>query len=293
MASRLALVFDDGPTSDRSLVAPVLDAYDAPATFAVVPTWLGAENHLTTDGVRALADAGHEIATHGHRHRRLQAMPLAADVAPGDEWLAVDGRVAPDDSVRLLVGDTHEITDGDRRREVTVAALEEGRVGLDAPVDAAFDASATVLRPTESTIRDELAGGRDAVDDLGVDPRTVVFPYDRADGRAMRIARRTHDVVANAAVRSLPNLPGRDPTDLRRFYLETDHLRPAEIETYLDRIVETDGIGILAGHSAWETVTADRIEMVLAGARGRDIDLVRCDELAGIRCQTGDGPAGR
>lgn len=281
----LVLVFDDGTVADRETVLPVLAAADVPAVFAVVPTWLGADGHLDAEDVRMLDEAGHEIAAHGRRHRYLQGHGLARDAAAGDDRLSLEGgHVFPGEAHGVLAGDAREVVAGERAERVevadTVTVDGSAAVVLERPLDGAFAGTETVVRPTEDTVHDEVVGVRDALRALGIDPGTFVFPYDAADVRAWTLAREHYDVVANAAVRSLPNPPSRPLTDLRRWYLETDHLAPPDLADYLDAVAEGDGLGVLAGHAAWDTVTPERVRRVLAAARERDIRVTTFERIA-------------
>jgi len=74
-APLVALTFDDGP--DPAYVPRFLKALgDARATFFV----LGEKVRRHPDLVRALADAGHEVACHGDNHRNLGTMMPRATV---------------------------------------------------------------------------------------------------------------------------------------------------------------------------------------------------------------------
>jgi len=274
--SRLVLVFDDGAAADYEQIRPVLAEAGVPACFAVVPAWVGTDGHLTAEQVTELAERGHEIAAHGRCHRYLQAQGLAADADAGDRRVRVSGPVRAGD-VGVRSGDRYEITDGERTavRELadTGETEDSGHVEFETPLERAFDAGKAVFRPTEAVLRDEILGAREDFRDLGERPDTFVFPYDAADPRAWLAARERYDAVANAAVRSLPNPPGTPPTEYRRYYLETDHLAAAEIETYLDALAEAGGVGVLAGHSAWESVPPERVARVIELARERGIDV--------------------
>lgn len=281
---RLALVFDDGYASDRDELWPVLREHDAPACFAVVPEWLDEEGHLTVDELGTLVDAGSEVVAHGRRHRYLQAQPLAAAVEPGDERVRLGGGREAEHS--LTAGDEYELVDDGRSTTVTVSAFEDGQAGPVATlpdgaggVDEPFRAGETALRPTADVIEDEVGGVLGDFGGLGHEPASFVFPYDAADARAWRTAREHYDVVANAAVRSLPNPPATDPTNLRRYYLETDALTRPEIGTYLDAVAE-GRTGVLAGHSDWETVPPERVSWTIRAARERGIEVVTLSDLA-------------
>jgi peptidoglycan/xylan/chitin deacetylase (PgdA/CDA1 family) len=287
---RLVVVFDDGYAEDNDLLCPVLERLEVPAVLAVVPTWLGDEDHLTVAQLRELADAGWEVAAHGRGHRYCQAHPLAADAGAGDDRLALGGgHVFPDGDGGVLVGDELEATDGETTERVEVAATTpvdgsdggQAHVELATALDGAFDAADTVVRPTMDLLGDELLGGREALREMGFDPSTLVFPYDAASVRAWRLAREAFDVVADAAVRSLPNPPGTPLTNLRRWYLETSHHRPAETADYLDAVAEQGGLGVLAGHSARETVTAERVQQVVEMARERGVEMTTFESLDG------------
>lgn len=276
---RLVLVFDDGYATDHEQLLPVLRERDAPATVAVVSGWLGDEGHLEVDQLGDLTDAGWEVLAHGRRHRYLQAHHLAADVASGDGQVTVAaGHVFPGEEHGTFPGDRYELTDGERTVEVRlgealVAGEETVALGVEGEIGAVFDGDETVLRPADATLEDEIEDVREEFADLGADPATFVFPYDAADARAWDLAAETYDAVANAAVRSLSNPPGTAPTNYRRYYLERTHLRRAEIETYLDGVAERGGLGILAGHSAWDSVTPERVAFVVDAARERGIDV--------------------
>lgn len=73
-ASAIAITFDDGCQTDMSIAAPMLREAGFGATFFVVPGFLGRPGYLTAAGVRALAEQGFEIGSHGMTHRFLTAL---------------------------------------------------------------------------------------------------------------------------------------------------------------------------------------------------------------------------
>lgn len=275
---RLALVFDDGYATDYEQLRPILREADASACFAVVPAWLGNDDHLTEDQLRTLADEGHEVVSHGRRHRFLQAHELVADAAEGDDRLVLDGHVFPGENHGVAVGDAYELTDGDRSETIDIADTtgteDDPVVELRDVIEHDYDADETVCRPTLATIEDEIVEVREDFAERDYEPRSFVFPYDAADPRAWRLARQTYDAIPNVAVRSLPNPPGTTPTNWRRYYLETTHLSRPAVATYLDEVAESDGLGILAGHSDWDSVPPERVAWVIDAARERDVELV-------------------
>ncbi len=284
----LALTFDDGYAADHDQLSPVLRERDVPASLAIVPDWLGDDGHLTVAQLRELADDGWEVMAHGRDHRYLQAHALAADASAGEDRLLLDSaHVFAEGDHGVYPGDAFELTDGDRAEEVVLA--EKGRaegdgedatgatdapfVRVEEPLDADFDADETVLRPTEAQLRDEILGSKADLEELGFAPTTFTLPYDAGDARAWRVVAEGFDALADAAVRSLPNPPDPSPLDLQRYYLETDKMRMAEVETCLDAVSERGGVGILAGHSAWDTVPPERVAAVVDAARERGIEV--------------------
>ena len=271
---RLALVFDDGYAEDYDDIYPVLRERSVPASLAVVPSWLGDEGHLTAEQLDELVDAGWEVVAHGRRHRYLQAHHLAADAVAGDRRLRLDsGHVFPGESHGLYSGDEFEVTDGERTETHTLVEKddEEPVVTLDDSLSADFAADEAVFRPTADQIRDEVAGVAGEFAALGYDPTTFALPYDAGDARVWRAVADESAALVDATVRSLPNPPGTPPLSLSRYYLETSHMRTVEVETYLDEIAVGGGLGILAGHTAWETVPPERVAAVVDAAHERDI----------------------
>lgn len=280
MPGTLALTFDDGYIEDYEDLWPVLRERDAPASLAINPSTLGDPGHLTVDQIRELVDDGWEVMAHGRKHRYLQAHGLTVDAATGDERVVVErGHVFPGGDHGVFPGDEFEITDGSHTETHVLAETDEadGHDGaamtFESPVAADFDADETVVRPTRAQIEDEVAGSGEDLRDLGFDPTTFVLPYDAGDARVWRVVAEHFDALPDAASRSLPNPPDASPLDLQRYYLETSHMRPVEIETYLDLVAERGGLGILAGHSAWETVPPERVAAVVDAAHDRDIEV--------------------
>jgi peptidoglycan/xylan/chitin deacetylase (PgdA/CDA1 family) len=273
---RLALVFDDGYIEDYEDIYPVLDERGVLACQAIVPGWLGDDGHLTAEQLGELADAGWEVVAHGRRHRYMGPHHLAADAAAGDRRLRLDsGHVFPGEDHGIYPGDAFEVTDCDRTETHTLTGKDDDEpvVELDDPLSADFAADETVFRPTAEQIRDEVVDVRGEFKGLGYDPTTFALPYDAGDSRVWRAVADEYDALVDATVRSLPNPPGTPPLSLSRYYLETSHMRTIEIEAYLDEVAAGGGLGILAGHTAWETVPSERVAAVVDAARGRDIEV--------------------
>lgn len=283
---RLALVFDDGYAEDYEEIYPVLRDRGVPASLAIVPSWLGEEGYLTAERLDELVDAGWEVVAHGRRHRYLQAHHLATDASEGDRRLRLDSdHVFPGEDHGLYPGDEFEVTDGDRTETHTLTEKDDAEpvVTLADPLAADFAADAAVFRPTNEQIRDEVAGVAGEFAALGYDPTTFALPYDAGDARVWRAVADEYDALVDATVRSLPNPPATPPLSLSRYYLETSHMRMVEVETYLDEVAAGGGLGVLTGHTAWETVPPERVAAVVDAAHERDITVTTVQDATRVR----------
>jgi peptidoglycan/xylan/chitin deacetylase (PgdA/CDA1 family) len=93
-AGRIALTFDDGPTSLTRDYLAVLARFNARATFFLVGELCARHPEL----VRAIVGAGHEVAGHGYTHRRfpdLSRSALAMELEQTRRLLPPDQRKRP------------------------------------------------------------------------------------------------------------------------------------------------------------------------------------------------------
>ncbi|MGG1291038.1 polysaccharide deacetylase family protein [Bacillus smithii] len=63
----VALTFDDGPTKNVDQLLPLLDKYNAKATFFVI----GNELEKNLEEGKKIAQAGHQIGNHSYSHKRM------------------------------------------------------------------------------------------------------------------------------------------------------------------------------------------------------------------------------
>jgi peptidoglycan/xylan/chitin deacetylase (PgdA/CDA1 family) len=68
------LTFDDGYASDVEVALPAILERGLSARFFPLAGMLGRPGHLDTTGVRALADAGMTVGSHGMRHRSWRGL---------------------------------------------------------------------------------------------------------------------------------------------------------------------------------------------------------------------------
>ena len=63
----VALTFDDGPTQQVPDILPILEKYDAKATFFLI----GNEIEKNPESAQMIARAGHQIGNHTYSHKRM------------------------------------------------------------------------------------------------------------------------------------------------------------------------------------------------------------------------------
>jgi peptidoglycan/xylan/chitin deacetylase (PgdA/CDA1 family) len=102
-APMVSFTFDDTPRSAAAVGVPILDAYNARATFYVagqlVDQWSGHWTGISADEIVELHRQGHEIACHTFSHTRttdLDAAALAAEIEDNRRYL-----LALDPSIKI------------------------------------------------------------------------------------------------------------------------------------------------------------------------------------------------
>lgn len=68
------LTFDDGTTDHFEVVRPILKRFDVRALFYIPTAKIGKSGHLSEEQVRCLCAEGQAVGSHGHSHRRLDAL---------------------------------------------------------------------------------------------------------------------------------------------------------------------------------------------------------------------------
>jgi peptidoglycan-N-acetylglucosamine deacetylase len=63
----VALTFDDGPTENVEQILPLLDKYNAKATFFLI----GQDIEKYPEGVKKIDESGHQIGNHTYTHNRM------------------------------------------------------------------------------------------------------------------------------------------------------------------------------------------------------------------------------
>ena len=70
----VVLTFDDGFSSDFEFAYPLLKQMNIPATFFIVPDFVGTKGYMTWGNIKQLSDSGMEIASHSMSHKYLNSL---------------------------------------------------------------------------------------------------------------------------------------------------------------------------------------------------------------------------
>jgi len=61
----ISLIWDDGNSSDHTIVAPLLNRYNLIGNFSIINSVIGTAGYLTVDQLQQLSESGHRLLTHG------------------------------------------------------------------------------------------------------------------------------------------------------------------------------------------------------------------------------------
>lgn len=280
-------VYDDGRTEDCTEVLPVHEEFGFPATSGVVSGRVGRKHYMDVEQLRALAEAGWEIASHTVSHTPVGQYELTGPTDPEDtELYASHTRHGHHE------GTTLQVTDGDRSVRRTIKGLGEDDDGtryivLAEPVGASFESGETVVRSPPEFVEDVLAKSKRDLEAMGFRVDSLLAPYDAFDAYSMRFVPEYYDYVANARLGSAINRPdGFDPYETARdYYIE--YTTAEAVEGVLDGIAETGALGVFGAHPAEEVVTQERVREVLEMVEARGIRVMTLREAC--RRFTADG----
>lgn len=276
-AGYLSIIYDDGPVEDYEMFQ-VHQQYNAPGCVATCPGLLNSDaDWLNTGQLLEMSDAGWEVMSHTIRHRALGEIPIVENIEAGDS------RIYPDATLHgRFEGDPIVVFDEDgNEAEAVVAGNGEDETGsyieLREPIGTGFTAAPTTrVRYTDEFIEEILADSKAQLEQFVGEGQVTdfIYPYERDDGYVSEVIPEYYNATPSKDGVGLNPVYEPDPYDLSRRYLETDHMTEAEIEDYLDSIVEEPDWGILAGHSQYDTLPPERIDFVLQQARERNIEVL-------------------
>lgn len=276
----VVFTYDDGPIEDYTQTFEVHQRYDAPACVAVCPELMrSSDDYLDSAHVGELHEAGWEILSHTLAHRSIGRVALERDAAAGDDRLYVrvhrHGRYD---------GDPLTVFDGKRSVTATSAGrgTDEGNayVELEEGLDESIEADDGYVRYTEPFLREILAESKARIEAWGVPVTGFVYPYGRYHGVAEDLVPEYYDAVPNHRTGrgGLNPIGALDPTRMIRRYIETDRSTPDEIDEFMSTVAERDVVGVVGGHSQFDTLPAERVDLALELAEAHDLRIVTLRE---------------
>lgn len=272
---QLVFVYDDGPMNDFTQAFPVHRDEDAPACVGACSSFVAdPEEGLDREHLLEMQDAGWEIMSHTKDHRALGPVYLTEDVDPGDERIFVEHTLHgehPGDAIRLVDEQHSEV--------VTVTGIasdvERGCLTLDSPVEHSYSTeNGAKERLSDDVLHEAIVESKAELEAMGLRIDDFVFPYGRYGERTLEIVRDHYVGVANYDWQGLNPGRGVDPYTVGREYFPKEVMTRAEIEEFLDRVVEEDALGMFAGHTWKEDLTRERIQFAIRAATRRDVEIV-------------------
>ena len=265
-------IYDDGPVEDYTKALPIHREFDAPACSAAIANAVGTEGSMSADQLRKLESAGWEIMSHTVNHAALDEVAVTRDVAPDDDRVyvknAVHGRVP--NPIRLSNGETsataHVVGNGED---------DDGEyLELDDAVGAAFDADSGVTeRYTDEVLRYELGASKEMLSELDLSVSNFVCPYYRYGDRAEELAPEYYVATANGYYGGINEVGDIALDGMNRTYFRTSRRSLDEVGEWLDTVAEGDHLGLLGGHTYYDTLPAERIRETLRMTRERGIEI--------------------
>ncbi|WP_331235580.1 polysaccharide deacetylase family protein [Natronorarus salvus] len=278
----VVFVYDDSPVEDYTETYEVHQEYDAPGCIAACPGLMNSsEQWMADDQLAEMYEDGWEVQAHTIDHRNLGEVELTGAVSEGEMELPVASNLQG-----RFEGDPLVVFDGESEVEATVADRDGGGdaqyIVLEEGIGASFEAGATVRYTDEFTdgiLTDSKAMLEEAIGAEGV-VTGHVHTYDRSQGYVGEAVGEFFDAVPNARGSGNGLLPDTnvDPLALSRQYYETDYMAEEEIDTFMASIANEPDFGILAGHSQFETLPTERVDLALSLAEEHGVRVVTLQE---------------
>lgn len=268
---RLVFTYDDGPVEDYKQTFPVHQEEGVPACSAIIPGRLGEDGWLSVNQLREMQSAGWEVMSHTSQHRALARVPVTREVRTDDTRLyvrsAVHGRTpAP---IRVWNGDQSVTAD------VTGSGEDETGPYLELaePLGKSFPAEETFERFTDDVLTEALAGSKASLEDHGFRVTGLVVPFGRYSDHVRQLAGQHYQSVANATLGGLNREGYVQPLSLSRQYFNREEATEADIERFLDEVARGGVLGVLGGHSQYESLDPERVRRTIRMAKERDIEI--------------------
>lgn len=280
-AGKVIFMYDDSVREDYTKTFPVHQDMNSVGCIAAVSGNLGTDGFLTESQLQEIAGAGWEVLSHTTRHRPVGSYDLVRDADVGDTRIFPlthnHGKI-PGDQIRIFNENHSEVATVAGYGWVSSRDEEDEYISLEEPLQSAFETGSQVSF-TEDIVHSAFADSKVQLESIGITVTNFVYPHGNKSERAREMVPSYYDAVANGQWDDgLNEIQRLDPYRLHREYFRTDLMSESELQTYFDRLVQEDVIGILAGHSTREDLTEDRIRLAIQMARDRNIEIVTLRE---------------
>lgn len=268
-SGRLVFVYDDGPVEDYTETFPVHQEESVPACSAVITGRLGESEWLSVGQLREMQAAGWEVMSHTANHRALARVPVTREVAADDSRLYVES------AVHGRTPGPIQVENGDRSATAEIADSGEDEEGpyleLVEPLGVSFSADGTFERFTDDVLHDALAGSKATLEEHGFRVTGLVAPYSRYTDHTRQVAGDHYQAVANAEFGGINRAGYVEPLRLSRRYFNREKATEEDLGRFLDEVARGDVLGVLGGHSQYESLDPERIRTTIQMAKERDI----------------------
>lgn len=275
-------MYDDSPIEDYTKAFPVHQAENAPACVAAVNRIVSSETGVNPDQLHEMQNAGWEIIAHTVTHRAMGETPFLEPPQPGDTKLRVPYTAhAASTGDPLCISTYTGDTTSTSLEVVTIADAGTDDASLfitiQDPVQTSFPDDITLhVRFPERILRWELEASRADLKRHGLEIDNFVYPFGSHGPFIDTLVREYYDAVGNW------NRDGLNPGDpellnpyrIGRSYMRTDMHSLDEIAAFLDEVRDGNLLGMIAGHTYFPTIPAERIRSTIRLARERDIEIV-------------------
>ncbi len=278
----VVFVYDDSPIEDYTETYQVHQEYDAPGCIAACPGLMNSSDQwLTDDLLREMYEDGWEVQSHTIDHRNLGEVELTGAIDEGETELPVSSNLQG-----RFEGDPLLVFDDETEAEGVVADRDGGGdsqyIVLEEGIDASFEAGASV-RYTDEFTDEILADSKAMLEEILEAPGVVtgyVHTYDRMQGYVGEAVGEFYEAVPNAGGSGNGLLPDTnvDPLALSRQYYQTDFMDEEELDSFMASVANEPDFGILAGHSQFETLPEERVDLALSLAEEHGVRVVTLQE---------------
>ena len=277
---QVVFIYDDSAKTDYSVAFPVHQDEGVPACSAAIAASVIPDRpdsmFIGPSKLNEMDDAGWEIMSHSLFHRYLGEQQITHDIAPDDTRIYLPSKIFGN-----LKNFKIRISDGANKTiAVTVGAGadENGTyVKLKDAIGEAYSvADGTTVRYPDNQIKDTLSRSKTMLKKKGIsNVSNFVYPYGAHESYIVSILPDYFDGVGNFYDGSgLNPRNGFDPYRTNRREFSRNSMSNSDLKTYFDKVANSNKLGVLGGHTYYDSFDADRIRTAIQMAKDRNIEIV-------------------